>query len=386
MLPFLFHIPPMPLVFNYNLQLSTSNWILGLTLVIVSCLVRWCYKGLMDRRLESAKGPTANPSQSPPSFQSSRGFSLGDIFIRIRRSQELLQATPETKPQPTMRYPNRTRATKKNLPTKLPPVFIPPKTKQPYDVFLVLDVEATCHLGTDFNFPNEIIEFPVCLMRWKDRTTDNRASQLEVVAEFRSFVKPSWRPTLSQFCTDLTGITQAQVDSAPSFPEVLNSFSQFLVDHQLIDAETGERRARFCWCSDGPFDVRDFVVKQCFISRIPMPGWIRGDVLDVRLTVMNWLSMQSDQAPQYPDVRYAQPWMAPRRRSLNIPSQLKALGLPTFEGRQHSGIDDTRNIAKIVTELARKGLCLQPNTVIHPGRRWQWMGKHGQILEDDCST
>ena len=27
------------------------------------------------------------------------------------------------------------------------------------------------------------------------------------------------------------------------------------------------------------------------------------------------------------------------RRSLNIPAQLKALGLPEFEGRQHSGID-----------------------------------------------
>ena len=29
--------------------------------------------------------------------------------------------------------------------------------KQPYDAFLVLDVEATCEEGTDFNWPNEII-------------------------------------------------------------------------------------------------------------------------------------------------------------------------------------------------------------------------------------
>lgn len=33
----------------------------------------------------------------------------------------------------------------------------PTKTKQPYEAFLILDVEATCHPGTDFNFPNEII-------------------------------------------------------------------------------------------------------------------------------------------------------------------------------------------------------------------------------------
>lgn len=29
--------------------------------------------------------------------------------------------------------------------------------KQSYDAFLVLDVEATCMPGTDFNYPNEII-------------------------------------------------------------------------------------------------------------------------------------------------------------------------------------------------------------------------------------
>lgn len=29
--------------------------------------------------------------------------------------------------------------------------------KQPYDAYLVLDVEATCQEGTDFNWPNEII-------------------------------------------------------------------------------------------------------------------------------------------------------------------------------------------------------------------------------------
>lgn len=33
--------------------------------------------------------------------------------------------------------------------------------KQPYDAFLVLDVEGTCESGTDFNWPNEII---VCIV------------------------------------------------------------------------------------------------------------------------------------------------------------------------------------------------------------------------------
>jgi 3'-5' exoribonuclease 1 len=31
------------------------------------------------------------------------------------------------------------------------------RIQQPYDAFLILDVEATCFQGTDFDYPNEII-------------------------------------------------------------------------------------------------------------------------------------------------------------------------------------------------------------------------------------
>ena len=45
-------------------------------------------------------------------------------------------------------------------------------------------------------------------MRWRDKADDGTASELEVVDTFHSYVRPTWRPVLSQFCTDLTGITQ----------------------------------------------------------------------------------------------------------------------------------------------------------------------------------
>ncbi|KAF8803549.1 hypothetical protein BYT27DRAFT_7109456 [Phlegmacium glaucopus] len=256
------------------------------------------------------------------------------------------------------------------------PVSIPfkgPRIKQPYDVFLVLDIEGTCDRGTTFNYPNEIIELPVCMLRWTDKKDDGRASALELVDEFRALVRPTWRPTLSAFCTQLTGITQAQVDAAPLFPEVLVKLEAFLVRNGLIDAQTGKRLVQFCWCSDGPFDVRDFVVKQCFISKMKIPAWFRGDVLDVRTLVVQSILIS--------DVCLNSAHAA-NRRSMNIPAQLKALGLPAFEGRQHSGIDDSRNIAKIITELARRDVCLFPNTKMHPGRRWPWMGKSGHVLED----
>jgi len=61
---------------------------------------------------------------------------------------------------------------------------------------------------------------------------------------------------------------QADVDPAPTWPEVLRSFDAFLAEHGLIDGRTGACMQKFMFCSDGPFDVRDFVVKQCYISKV----------------------------------------------------------------------------------------------------------------------
>ncbi|KAI0670592.1 ribonuclease H-like domain-containing protein [Trametes maxima] len=248
------------------------------------------------------------------------------------------------------------------------------RTKQPYDAFLVLDVEATCVAGAGFDYPNEIIEWPVCLLRWKDKDFRGKARELEVVDEFRSFVRPTWRPKLSPFCTTLTGITQEQVDSAPTFPEVLEKFGAFLEKHRLIDPETGQRLLRFCFCSDGPFDIRDFV--------IPVPVWLTWDVMDVRRQVGEWHAATTTGANGAAERRPSGAFPLPRRVMLSIPRQLHALGLEPFEGRQHSGIDDTRNICRLVVELARRGWKLEPNTPINPNRRWPWMGKRGRVLEE----
>jgi len=113
-------------------------------------------------------------------------------------------------------------------------------------------------------------------------------------------------------------------------------------------------------------------VKQCFISKIPIPDWMAGDVLDVRAAVMAYASSKK-------------PSPGPGIRTLNIPAQLSILGLAPFIGRPHSGIDDTRNIARILTQLALEGVRLQPNTAINLRRRWYWMGKAGDIREEDLA-
>jgi len=58
------------------------------------------------------------------------------------------------------------------------------------------------------------------------------------------------------------------VDAAPHFSDVLINLEAFLVKNGLIEEGTKKRLKRFCWCSDGPWDIRDFFVKQCFISQV----------------------------------------------------------------------------------------------------------------------
>jgi hypothetical protein len=77
------------------------------------------------------------------------------------------------------------------------------------------------------------------------------------------------RPLTTALTTKRTMPYQSDVDTAPTFPQALALFEAFLETHGLIDAHTRERTAKkFVFCSDGPFDVRDFVAKQCYISKV----------------------------------------------------------------------------------------------------------------------
>jgi len=227
---------------------------------------------------------------------------------------------------------------------------------QSYDFFLVLDVEATCREGAGMDYPNEIIEWPICLLGWRDKAN----GILDTISEFRTFVKPTWRPNLSEFCTRLTGITQDQTDSAPSFPEVIESTAQFLITHGILGEPDRRPLVRFCWCSDGPWDIRDFVIKQCFISKIKVPPWISDPFIDVRTLLFG-----RDRK---------------KHRKTNINRQLQVLQLEPFIGRPHSGIDDARNISRVLIELARR-MPLLPTTTVNVRKRWKWMGKAGIITE-----
>ena len=81
---------------------------------------------------------------------------------------------------------------------------------------VVVDVEATCWKKGVFSRNKETIEIGAVLL-----LLDRAESTWP---EFQTFVRPQRLPRLSSFCRDLTGITQENVDAAPSFPEALRLF------------------------------------------------------------------------------------------------------------------------------------------------------------------
>jgi 3'-5' exoribonuclease 1 len=85
---------------------------------------------------------------------------------------------------------------------------------------VVVDVEATCWKKGVFSRQKETIEIGAVLLR-----LDRARSQWR---EFQTFVRPKRLPRLSSFCRELTGIRQEEVDAAPTFPEALRLFLDWL--------------------------------------------------------------------------------------------------------------------------------------------------------------
>lgn len=84
--------------------------------------------------------------------------------------------------------------------------------------YIIFDLEATCWSESHDLLQQEIIEIGAFHV---DRFG-------EVQSKFSSFVRPVIHPYLSPFCTELTSITQGQVDQASDFPVVFGRFNQWV--------------------------------------------------------------------------------------------------------------------------------------------------------------
>jgi len=98
---------------------------------------------------------------------------------------------------------------------------------------VVVDVEATCWKKGVFSRKTEIIEIGAVKL-FLDRAESRWP-------EFQTFVRPKRLPRLSSFCRELTGITQENVDAAPTFPEALRLFLEWSQPLERVVVATWSR-------------------------------------------------------------------------------------------------------------------------------------------------
>lgn len=183
----------------------------------------------------------------------------------------------------------------------------------------VLDFEATCWESGENRDQMEIIEFPSVLYKINETTNTT-----EFIGEFAKYVKPTTNPTLTKFCTELTGITQKQVDSADTIGKVYKEHIAWL------DANV-PAGANFVIATCGHWDLRTQLVRE-----------IANKKLKKHKYYSNYINVKDEFEYFY------------QTKTSGMPSMLKTLLLP-LEGRHHSGIDDTRNIAKIMLKIISHG-------------------------------
>ena len=187
--------------------------------------------------------------------------------------------------------------------------------KQHFDHFFVLDFEATC-LRNELIVPQEIIEFP-CLKL--------STETFEVESTFHRYVRPLVRPNLSHFCTELTGITQEMVEHESDFSEVFADFKKW------VSEETNGTKDSFTAVICGDWDLKTMLPNQCQLSEVQIPEYFD-----------QWINIKKSYH------------VAKKTFPRSLEAMIKGLNL-VFQGRQHSGIDDSTNIARIVRILAEKG-------------------------------
>jgi inhibitor of KinA sporulation pathway (predicted exonuclease) len=176
--------------------------------------------------------------------------------------------------------------------------------------YLVIDFEATCQKKGKWPL-QEIIEFPCIII-------DSVSG--ETIDIFHQYVRPIKNPILSDFCTELTGIKQETVDKANEFTEVFKDFVQWL---QLNELQLDEVIPICC----GEWDFKICFPKQASISGMKVPGFLK-----------RWINIKKVVA------KYTNTSVGGMSEMLRV-CELEKLG------RHHSGIDDTKNIARCVQKI-----------------------------------
>ncbi|KAM3378448.1 3'-5' exoribonuclease 1 [Capsicum galapagoense] len=199
---------------------------------------------------------------------------------------------------------------------------------QDFQYFVVIDFEATCDKEKNPH-PQEIIEFPSVIV-------NSTTGQLE--ACFQTYVRPTCNHLLSDFCKDLTGIQQIQVDRGVTLSEALLRHDKWL-------EKKGIKNTNFAVVTWSSWDCRVMLESECRYKKIRKPPYFN-----------RWINLKVPFREVFGGAR------------CNLKDAVQMAGL-AWQGRAHCGLDDAKNTARLLSFLMHKGfrfsitdsLMYQPN-------------------------
>jgi inhibitor of KinA sporulation pathway (predicted exonuclease) len=173
------------------------------------------------------------------------------------------------------------------------------------DQILVIDVEATCWSGTPPEGQvSEIIEIGICPL---DVATGERLDRRSIL------VQPE-RSKVSEFCTQLTSLTQKQVNKGIAFEKACLCLEREYQSHKRI------------WASYGDYD-RSLFLRQCEANHIESPFGAGHINVKSLFAIMHALPYE-----------------------IGMAHALEMCNLE-LEGHHHRGADDAWNIALLLSNM-----------------------------------
>lgn len=208
-----------------------------------------------------------------------------------------------------------------------------------FKYFCVVDFEATCWESdpakgekNNLGKPHEIIEFPSVLFKF-----DENNKILQYLSEFQKYCRPIINPQLSNFCTKLTGIKQSTVDKVDLFPFVFKQHYDW-----LFEKVNG--------------NIDDVILLSCgiwdFESALPqeLKRWSRNkELYDKYPNEYDFIINTPKIYKYFINVKdiYSSLY---KIKAGGMVGMLNYLNIK-LEGRHHSGLDDSKNIGKILQKI-----------------------------------
>ena len=213
------------------------------------------------------------------------------------------------------------------------------KIDQKFAYFMIIDFEATCWEKKQNAPQSEVIEFPAVILNSKTGQIHDEY--------FHIYVQPTEEPYLSEFCRKLTGITQEQVDNAAPLGTSLLMFNNWIkkfCPNFIFNAQSDKNCAVITWTD---WDLKICLENECKRKNLNLPNCFK-----------SWIDLKLIYKKFY------------NRPPQGLNGALQEMGL-VFQGREHSGICDAKNTAKLVAKMIQDGCILGltkslPNVKIDP--------------------